>query len=241
MKRRWLAVILVAASLAIPVLADPGSARAQDEAVSEDMASPNTPHWGIGARLRYVFLPTAVINLFVDHSTPLSAMSFALEAVRRKGDLDVVISLDYTQGSPPDGLYLEQGDDPNQPGQAPDWTEFDGVGLLSLDVSFIWHANLHRMVQFRYGAGVGIGLVTGTIYQTDTVCPPGTTASDLDDENHCARVTGTRAENESVPPVLPVVNVLLGFRFLLADQISINVEGGFRDCFFFGAGANYVF
>jgi hypothetical protein len=197
--------------------------------------------WGVGARGRYFFIPTAVLNLFMDHSTALNTFSVGAEVVRSKGDLDIVFSLDYSDGSPPDGLYLEQGDDPAVFGQYPDYTEFDGLALLSVDASFIWHANITKQIQFRYGAGLGIGVVLGTIYQTDTMCPPGTTADNLDNENFCTRVPGTRHESDDVPPVLPVVNVLLGFRFKLADQVAINLEGGFRDGFFVGLGTTYVF
>jgi hypothetical protein len=73
------------------------------------------------------------------------------------------------------------------------------------------------------------------------MCPVGTTASDLDDENHCTRVPGTRHESDDVPPVLPVVNVLLGLRFMVNDDIGINLEGGFRDGFFLGLGTSYAF
>ncbi len=197
--------------------------------------------WGVGARLRYVFIPQAVLNLFLDHSTSMNSIGFGVEVVGRKGDFDIVFGLEYDGASPENGLYQEKGENPSIPGEYPDFTEFDGLGMIGLDASFIWHAKMSDKVQLRYGAGIGLGIVTGTIYQTDTVCPPGTTVDDLDDSSQCAPLAGSRAESDDVPPIVPIINVQLGARFMLSENISFNVETGFRDVFYLGLGTDYIF
>jgi hypothetical protein len=221
------------------VESEPPPAAAVSGDTEEEELDPDRARWGVGARVRYVTIPNWLLELFLDHATHLSSYSVAGEIIRRKGDLDIVISIDWTSGAAENGLYLEKGDNPNI--APPDYTEFDGFGMLSADVSFVWHARVHERVQIRYGGGIGVGLLLGEIYQTDTLCPGGTTADDLDDPNHCTQFTATRHVDEDVPPALPVVNVLLGARIKLADQMSMNLEGGFRNAFFFGLGFGYFF
>src|SRR5688500_6125335 len=68
--------------------------------------------WGVGARVRYVFVPQSMLNLFLDHSTSMNSAGFGLEVVRRKENFDIVFGLEYENVSPKDGYYLEKGDVP---------------------------------------------------------------------------------------------------------------------------------
>jgi hypothetical protein len=217
----------------------PAAAQAQEASVTE----PPQSKMGVGARLRYVFMPTAVLDLFLDHSTSMSSVGVGAEIVRRKGNFDIVFGFEYENIEPANGLYLEKGDDPGAncglTGECPDYVVFNDFALLGFDASFIWHVDIVPKLQFRYGAGIGVGLVLGEVLQYDTLCPPGTTPGDLDNPGHCGQL-GTYEEAD-VPPVVPIVNVLLGFRLKLADALSINLEGGFRDVFFRGAGTEYFF
>jgi hypothetical protein len=43
------------------------------------------------------------------------------------------------------------------------------------------------------------------------------------------------------PPVMAVLNILLGFNFRVHPHASIDIEAGFRDAMFFGFGAHYWF
>jgi hypothetical protein len=209
--------------------------------VEEEIEPEARTKMGVGLRLRYVTIPQFLINLFVDHSTTMTSFGIGGEFVRRKGNFDIVVGVEYENVSPPDGLYQEKGENPSADGQYPDLTEFDGLALLGLDVAFIWHANLHERVQLRYGAGLGIGLVLGKVYQTDTMCPAGTTLDDLDNVDQCPIATGATRDEADVPPVVPIVNLLVGFRVKVNEQVYLNIDGGFRNMFFFGVGTNYMF
>jgi hypothetical protein len=224
---------------------EPSEAPPAEEAVNA-VAKGNKRQWGVGARLRYVFVPEGVLNLFLDHSTSMNSVGFGAEIVGRKGDTDIVFGIEYDGASPENGLYQDKGDDPSNcaavdPGNCPDYTEFDGLGMIGIDASFIWHAKLSSRVQLRYGGGLGIGIVTGSIYQTKRACPAGTTIDDLDDPNACSDVIEARKESEDVPPVVPIINALLGARFLISENLSLNVETGFRDVFYLGMGTDYIF
>jgi hypothetical protein len=198
--------------------------------------------WGIGARSYYTFLPAAVIELFVEHATSMNSASFAASVIRRKGNFDIEFNIEYGIYSPENGLYEEKGEDPSQVDQYPDLTIFDNLGMISGDASFIWHTDLADFMQFRYGAGIGVGVKIGGATQQDTMCDSTTTIDDLDDINACPPRTGAPIEEMDIPPVLPVVKLMLGFRFKIVDQLSLNIEAGWRfPAFFAGGGIGYFF
>jgi hypothetical protein len=196
--------------------------------------------WGVGARSRFIFLPRGVIELFVAHATSMQSVAFGGEVIRRKGNFDIVFGIEYANISPEDGLYQEKGEDPSMIGMYPDYVRFNNFAMLSVDASFIWHTDLTDFMQFRYGAGIGLGFLLGGFTQTDTMCNSATTIDDLNNPRACAEVSGTTEEGDK-PPVVPIVNLLIGMRFKLVEQLSLNLEVGFRDVFFVGGGIGYFF
>src|SRR5215813_3738369 len=136
---------------------------------------------GVAARVRFLFLPSGILNLFLSHSTSLTQYSVGAAFVRRKGKFDIEFALEYANVSPKDGYYLEKGKDPSQQGQYPDRIEFDNFSMISADATFIWHADVVPTVQVRYGAGLGLGFLLGNIVGTKQMCTTNTTTGDLDD------------------------------------------------------------
>jgi hypothetical protein len=55
------------------------------------------------------------------------------------------------------------------------------------------------------------------------------------------RAFGYRQEQGSIPPVVPVVNLILSMRVLIKDAVGITVNGGFNTGFYFGGGVQYFF
>lgn len=216
-----------------------GTAEEEDDD-DEVTRSAEDVQWGIGARSRYITTPQFMLDVFVEHSTPMNSFSVAGEVIRRKGHFDIVLSIEYARVSPEDGLWQEKGENPGMIDMYPDLLKFD-VALLSGDVSFIWHLPITDFLSFRYGAGIGIGVPLGSFTQQDTVCSSNTTVDDLDDPNACTPVPG-KIEDGDLPPIVPIVNVLLGARFKLVDQLSLQIEGGWRfPSFFIGGGVGYFF
>jgi hypothetical protein len=52
---------------------------------------------------------------------------------------------------------------------------------------------------------------------------------------------GYRRKNGSVPPVIPVVNLILSARVIVKDVVGITVNGGFNTGFYFGGALTYFF
>jgi hypothetical protein len=224
--------------------------------------NPNVSY-GTGLRLRWVSVPKWMLNLFTKQNVPLSSYAVAGEFYRRKGEFDFIVSLGYQNMSPGDGNWLGKGHDASID---TDYVQFKGLGIVGIDASFVWHTFFNDWVGMHYGAGLGLGIVTGHMLRTSNgtgcteanagdptkchpigaVCPPsGCTDASLaalgagpDDPQNPHRFT-----DPNVPPALPIVNVLVGFDFRLprVRGWEAKLEGGFYDAFFLGGGVGYTF
>lgn len=197
------------------------------------------PEYGVGLRLRGVFEPAFMMNLFVEEQTSggMFHPGFGLELNRRKGNFELVLGFEYENLSPDDGYWLEKGDDGVTPGQFPDFIDFDGLSWFTTDLTFMFHTPMSESVAFRYGAGFGLGIVFGDALQTDQVC------SGPDFETQCMDAPGGEQVDDpaDIPPVFPVVNLILGTQFRPSRKVSINIETGIRTVFFFGLSGTYYF
>jgi hypothetical protein len=198
------------------------------------------PEYGIGLRLRGVFEPKAIIELFLEEAASgVFSPGFGLELNRRRGNFELVLGFEYENVSPDNGFYLEKGDDPVVAGEAPDYVKFDGLAWFTADLAFIFHSPINDKVSFRYGAGFGLGIVLGDALQTDSTC----TSRDI--QNDCTPLPegpGVQYKDPAdLPPVFPVVDLLAGFQFKPTPKMTINIEGGLRTLFFFGLSSTYYF
>lgn len=194
--------------------------------------------YGVGLRLRGVFEPKAIIELFLEEAASgVFSPGFGLELNRRRENFELVLGFEYENVSPDDGFYLEKGDDPLTPGESPDFVEFDGLAWFTADLAFVFHSPINEKVSFRYGAGFGLGLVLGEALQTDSIC----TGRDI--QNDCApNPSGAQVNDPAdLPPVFPVVILLTGVQFKPTPKMTINLEGGLRSLFFFGLSSTYYF
>lgn len=227
--------------------------------------APGEPTYSAGFRLRYITVPGWFLGAFTQVNQPLNSASIAGEFVRRKENLDVVASMDFSWMSPADGNWLGN----NHPAATDtDYVQFRGLNLFSIDVSFIWHHPFNDWFQLEYGAGVGIGFVLGDILRTSDGSPgcatapadpvvchpvlPECTSGPCSESALAASMAPAGVHNDSAasphrfvddnkPPVVPIVNLLLGAVFHVHPKARVRVEGGFRDAFFLGVGSEYAF
>ena len=216
--------------------------------------------YGAGFHIRGIFVPTWFLNLFLDASTPLNSVAVGGEFVRRKGNFDLIASMDFGFYSPRDGNYLGKGDDPQT---ETDYVQFRDLNLLAFNVHFIWHYPIVPWVSFVYGAGVGFGIVLGDIFRISND-PERCNQDNVEDIDQCypkgmdparrdeflAQNTGTGSDSPDDPhlfkeddvwPVVPVVHLLVGFNFKISDQFAVRLDGGFRNAFYVGATSHYFF
>lgn len=240
--------ILTVAALGVALCAGAAEVNAQVALDDDSSPSPTAPATetkvggtkiGLGLRLRNVRIPKSLIEIFVEHApSGTSNVGFGAELSRRKGNFEVQFGLEYEKISMQSGLWVDKGDDISM-GDEPDFVEFDGFSWVTAELSFMYHTPIIDQLAVRYGGGAGIGVFMGDIRRTDYVCDNGM----LDDQ--CHERTNPPAENLAtpydLPPVMIVINAIVGVQIKPTDEIFINVEGGIRTMPFFGMTAGYYF
>ncbi len=208
-----------------------------DYETAEEKQKKIAPEFGLGLRFRTIYIPKFVIELFYEEATSsVFKPGFGLELSRRNGNFELVFGVEYENLSPDDGFFLGKDDNPNVPEQAPDYVVFDDFSWVAADVAFLFNAPLNKQLSFRYGAGLGIGVVLGEVRQTDSTCAPGTD----DIQTDCMANPDAMQVDEAadLPPVLPVVNLLAGLQWRPAEKLTINLETGLRSVPFLGLSSN---
>lgn len=190
---------------------------------------------GFGVRARYIHIPKQLLELFVERSAGSgSHPGIGFELIREKGDMAFTIGFEYESIAPRNGIYIEQGD--SIPEDPVDDVEFKDFTWVSADISFIGQQKIiGDVLSLRYGAGLGVGYIMGEMLRTDATCLN-------DDVNSCQKVPGAPSEPEKdLPPVLPIVNVLMGFQVRPFANLAINIEGGIRTVPFVGTTMAFLF
>jgi hypothetical protein len=192
--------------------------------------------YGVGLRLRRIVVPQGFLELFAQEAASgVQETGLGVELIRRKGNFEISLGVEYERLQPEDGLWLEKGHTPGQPGQNPDYVEFRDFGWLGVDLTFAWQLPLHEMVALRYGAGLGLGFVRGDVLQTDTECTGSSTDSCTQIAEGTAFQQGLQYKDPAeLPPVFPVINLLAGAQVRPVKRLAINLEAGMRTVFYFG-------
>jgi hypothetical protein len=241
--------------------------------VAEESGPVRPPDLSYGAALigRWVSVPAWLLNSFTKKNVPLSSYGVGAELFRRKGNFQVGVSFVYQNMSPQDGNWLGKGDS-HPAATDTDYVQFRGVALYAVDVSFVWTQMLNNWFGLHYGAGIGFGIVGGHILRTSN-SPMVCTEANAGNPADCYPISPTngpvdcangicseqqlkalgagpddpnnphRFTDPNLPPVLPIVNVVVGIDFRLPNVRGweARIEGGFYDAFVVGGAVAYTF
>lgn len=233
----------------------------------DDQPQPTDTHkYELGARIRGVWVTPLMMAPFVQTTSGMSSMSGGAEFVYHRATYDVVTSLDLTFLNVQDGNFLGVNHQADVDTHYLQFGDFGQLSFLSADVSIIGHHDFTSWFQLRYGGGVGLGAVLGDVKIINN--GPQCTQQNFKNINQCYPVTvgplgapgaeaklkatenGTTSDSAQdphrhvsgdKPPVMAVVNLLVGFRFKVQRHLAFDVEVGFRDAIFFGGGFHYLF
>lgn len=240
----WLAMVIGAGALlagAAPAAAqaalddDEDVAPVTESTSDEEAEDPNRTRIGAGLRLRRVFVPQGLIELFVERAPGGSSQNgIGLEVIRRKGDFEVQFAVESDSIWIEEGHWVDKGD--QIPQDEADLVRFDSFGWVSAEVTFLNHSPIIDQLAIRYGGGAGIAIMRGEVRRDDVRC----TTMEFDS---CAPYAGAENNNTpyDIPPVMLIVNAILGVQVRPIDNIFINVEGGIRTIPFFGITAGGFF
>jgi hypothetical protein len=189
--------------------------------------------WGFGAQARQLHAHVWTQKRFVE-DTPGEAHEngVAIEFTRRTKQIEFVFALGYDELDGRDGYYLELGEDPTMPGTV-SYLDFQELSAITVEGTIVGHAQIHKILSLRYGAGLGLGIIRGQVLQTDMICSSDRIQEDcVDDPN------GEKQETPAdIPPVVPVVNILVGVELRPVKPIAVHLDVGIHTVPFIGAGA----
>jgi len=235
--------------------------RTTDPTAAPDTTQTAEPQLEYGAdlRLREVFVPSWLLNLFMDSNPGGASMGgIGFDLVRRRGNLELQLGFETERIEPKEGVYIKSGDfpstdfilSPEHAGQSFRW--------YTIEFTFLNHAPINKYLAVRYGGGAGLGILSGGVKRLDTQCAAGATTSNP--EPGCVPVgyvgnngqPGTGAvvpdnvgDSEpnpyNLPPVFPVVNAIIGLQIRPTPKAVINIEAGIRLLPFIGVSAGYFF
>ena len=208
----------------------------EPEVETEQAEAGESTRLGIGVRLRQVFIPESVLEIFVEEAAGGgSHTGFGLELIRQKGNFALILGVEYEKLEAGEGVWIDKGD--SIPTDEPDRIEFDDFSWVGVDVNLVWQANLHRMLPFRYGVGLGVGFILGEVLRTDLQC----TSSDVGSCQPYEGRLNDRTPEEDIWPVYPIVSMLVGLQIRPVENLAITFEGGLRTVPFIGTSAAYLF
>jgi hypothetical protein len=220
---------------------------------------PEVVEYGVGLRLRGVFVPQSILELFVTRAAGgASNLGYGVDLVRRKGNLELQLGFEFEHVTVGQGVWIEKnkqvpGDDPDYV-LSPD-SSGHSLGWFTIEFTFLNHTPINKTVAIRYGGGLGLGIVTGELDHYNIHCAAGATNANPEpgcvpprfngqgqytDEN--GNIIGTETQFKyDLPPVFPVVNAIIGLQIRPIDKLTINIETGIRTLPFFGVSSTYFF
>lgn len=211
--------------------------------------------YGVGVRLRSVWVPKSVLELFVNRSAGgAQNFGFGVDLTRRRGTTELQLGFEYERINVGQGVWINKGDDVANGDEAdyvlsPDASN-NQLGWFTIELTFLNHAEITKWLSFRYGGGIGLGILKGELDHYNVLCNGATNANP---EPGCVpdRFNGNATYSPdpggptpvayNLPPVFPVVNAILGFELKPSDKMTINLEGGIRTLPFFGVSSSYFF
>lgn len=172
-------------------------------------------------------------------------LMFGAEFTTRIPDkFDLVVGLDWAGVRTADGFWLEDGD----PIRDADYTE-STLSLITADVGINWFKGFGTQDRWQVygGPSLGLSLVLGDFlkYDVDTDRCGWATAAErgrtdpalvteceeaFDDPFDPDSVT----EEDRIPPVLPSISLTVGMRYLMTDNLSVAIEGGWKNFYAYG-------
>ncbi len=225
---------------------------------SLETAAPKV-EYGLDLRIRQVFVPDAILGLFLDRTGGgASNTGFGVDFLRRRGNLELQLGFEIEKIQPGEGVWINKGDNVSgSPGDQADYVlgaddAGKSLGWFTVEFTFLNHASINKYVAVRYGGGAGIGFITGGLQKYDVMCAPGATNDNPEpgcvpvgvtspDGNQGTATSITGPADYDLPPVFPVVNAIIGLQIRPTPKAVINLETGIRTLPFVGLSAGYYF
>jgi hypothetical protein len=215
----------------------------------------------VGFRGRYMSVPGGLLNSFVEaheedeypKRPEISAYALGLEFVVKEKSANGIFYVEYMNPMIEAGYWDDADRDPGQEDDG-SWVEPQNFALITIGANYAYELRATNWLSFLFGAGLGAGIVLGDLYEweagEDPTNPEGNNDNQEPDcgplEPAYLRYESCAHDNEmvkdgDVPPVIPFIDINIGFRFNISDKASIRLEGGLHDMFYGGGAVSVVF
>lgn len=119
----------------------------------------------------------------------------------------------------------------------------DNLGMYAIGADYAAEIHLIRTGQTNdwfgwsllLGGGLGIGVVTGDIAYWESTPDSALQAYEK------YEIGDPPSATAAIPRVLPVVDILAGFRFNIHDRLGLRIEGGLHNALFWGSAVDVMF
>ncbi|MCA9679880.1 MAG: hypothetical protein H6709_08820 [Kofleriaceae bacterium] len=188
--------------------------------------------WGVGVQAHRGHVSRGLQKLFVDDSPGGATQDGGgITFTRRGKQLELVIGLGFDPLDGVDGYYLKKSGTATTAGDV-DYMEFHQLQWFTADFTVVGRLSLHKILALRYGAGLGFGVVRGEARKTDAICTSDRLQQDCMIDPNAVDVDVPA----DIPPVLPVVNLLVGAELRPFRFLSVYVDAGLHSVPYVGAG-----
>ena len=198
---------------------------------------------GVGSATLAVLLGGTDVQFDSIGQTPYS---LGLDFVVRDRQANGIFYAEYLLSGIKDGYW----DDVEKPENHDDgsWLEPQRLGAVMIGADGAYEVYAQPWWSFTFGGGLGLAILTGKIIEWE----PGedeTSAEQDNTEPDCGPTEPAYTRKDhcaddgpmQLPPVLPIIDILVGMRFHIADRATIRIEGGFHDMFYVGSSVGVVF
>ena len=231
----------------------PAPAPTPDPAPAPAPPSTRASTMEVGLRYRYMAVPQGILNpfVFLNEGTAferpaIKGHAFGLEYVLRNDSANGIFYAEYLLSGIEEGYW----DDVEDPANHEDgsWLQPQRLGAVMIGANGAYEVYAQPWWSFTFGGGLGLAILTGKIIEWEPGEGEDSTEQDNTDpscgstepahlrKDHCADDGPMQ-----LPPVLPIVDILIGTRFHIADRATIRIEGGFHDMFYLGSSVGVVF
>ena len=211
----------------------------------------------VNMRTRYLMVPDSLLDVwFYDNDDPgansfkrpkVRAYTLGVEYVIKPRPMNWIIYVEYLGSQTAPG-YWDDVDDGIADHDDGDWVEASGFGGWFVGGNYAHEIPISPIendvwVSLLMGGGLGIGFVKGDLLEWNPGSDPQNADPDCEpDAPAYLRYDKCQVDGvKSVPGVLPMIDLSLGFRVNFADRANIRIEGGIHDMIYFGSAIGGVF
>ncbi len=204
-------------------------AHAEDK---KSLSSAPQGHWGVGIKARSWRVSKRLQQQFMEVSPgPATGRGIGFDFTRRTGDIELAFGFGYDTLNGQDGYYVDNGGDPTVAGDT-DYNEFDKLEWFTAEFTVVGHAKIHKFLEFRFGAGIGVGMMRGEMRKTDALCSTYRVPESCMIDPNAVDVD----KPADIPPVLPVINMLVGLELTPFDWLHVYIDAGIHSTPYVGGG-----